>query len=193
MLSVPTTILCAVAIFAADTVAAAGDIKPNSPAKNETGNSTTSATLALSGFFHAIEKRNLSLPDDFTIEFADDGWKIVSRSSRFKVDDDPNDGDVFFVNREDGTVKQLSGSLRVLNGSGIKDDKKTIFLNVFAKTYEDASRPYRDLGLYRISVSLERRQVHVDYFLADPQMLGGGPHYKVDSASYEILERIYSQ
>ena len=52
---------------------------------------------------------------------------------------------------------------------------------------------YRDLLLYRISVSLEDDGWRVDYELKDPDLNGGGPHYLIDANSGEIVSKRYDQ
>ena len=55
----------------------------------------------------------------------------------------------------------------------------------------DAERVYRDLFLYRISISLEDDGWRVDYELKDPDLNGGGPHYLIDADSGEIVSKRY--
>jgi hypothetical protein len=57
----------------------------------------------------------------------------------------------------------------------------------------DAQRVYRDLFLYRISISLEDDGWQVDYELKDPNLNGGGPHYLIDAHSGEIISKRYDQ
>jgi hypothetical protein len=57
----------------------------------------------------------------------------------------------------------------------------------------DAERAYRDLTLYRISMVLEADGWHVDYYLKDPHLNGGGPNYIIDPMSGAILHRKYEQ
>lgn len=57
----------------------------------------------------------------------------------------------------------------------------------------DAERVYRDLSLYRASVSLEADGWHVDYELKDPHVQGGGPHYVIDPGDGAILSTQYEQ
>ena len=57
----------------------------------------------------------------------------------------------------------------------------------------DAERVYRDLFLYRISISLEDDGWRVDYELKDPALNGGGPHYLIDANSGEIVTKRYDQ
>jgi hypothetical protein len=57
----------------------------------------------------------------------------------------------------------------------------------------DAERAYRDLFLYRISISLEDDGWSVDYELKDPDLNGGGPHYLIDADSGEIVSKRYDQ
>jgi hypothetical protein len=57
----------------------------------------------------------------------------------------------------------------------------------------DAERVYRDLSIYRISVSLENDGWLVDYELKDPQLNGGGPHYVIDPKTGSIVSKRYEQ
>jgi hypothetical protein len=57
----------------------------------------------------------------------------------------------------------------------------------------DAERVYRDLSLYRASISLEPDGWHVDYELKDPSLQGGGPSYVIDPEDGEILTSQYEQ
>ena len=57
----------------------------------------------------------------------------------------------------------------------------------------DALAAYKDLGLYRIRISLEDDGWHVDYDLRDQRRKGGGPHYVVDADTGTIVSRRYEQ
>jgi len=57
----------------------------------------------------------------------------------------------------------------------------------------DAEQVYRDLFLYRISISLEDDGWRVDYEPKDPDLNGGGPHYLIDANSGEIVSKRYDQ
>jgi hypothetical protein len=59
--------------------------------------------------------------------------------------------------------------------------------------HADASKAYRDLTPYRVSVVLEADGWHVDYDLKDPKRKGGGPHYLIDATSGAILDKRYEQ
>jgi hypothetical protein len=59
--------------------------------------------------------------------------------------------------------------------------------------HTDAERVYRDLFLYRISISLEDDGWRVDYELKNPDLNGGGPHYLIDAHSGEIVSKRYDQ
>lgn len=157
--------------------------------ENEINKYLISASSALDRSFSDIEKRNLSLVDDFSIEPVNGHWKIVYGFSGCGA----NDGDVFLVDRLNGKIKQSSDVLRALKTRQVDDSKKSVLLSIFIRTYEDAFSAYRHLEGYRICVSLKGSHVYVDYFLIDPRARGGGPHYIVDSRSYNILERRYEQ
>jgi hypothetical protein len=57
----------------------------------------------------------------------------------------------------------------------------------------DAERAYRDLGGFRITLSLEPDGWHIDYELKDSNLNGGGPHYVIDSANGTILHKRYEE
>lgn len=57
----------------------------------------------------------------------------------------------------------------------------------------DAEAVYRDLSIYRISISLEDDGWIVDYELKDPALQGGGPHYVIDARTGRILSKRYEQ
>ncbi len=57
----------------------------------------------------------------------------------------------------------------------------------------DAEKAYRDLASYRISITLEDDGWHIDYYLKDPNLNGGGPHYVIDAASGDIVSKRYEQ
>lgn len=57
----------------------------------------------------------------------------------------------------------------------------------------DASKVYHDLSIYRIEVVNVTETWRVDYFLADTNMNGGGPHYIISESTGEILEKRYEQ
>jgi hypothetical protein len=57
----------------------------------------------------------------------------------------------------------------------------------------DAVAAYGDLSAYRIILALEPDGWHVDYELKNPQLLGGGPHYRIDPTNGSILWKKYEQ
>jgi hypothetical protein len=57
----------------------------------------------------------------------------------------------------------------------------------------DAEAAYGDLGVFRISISLEDDGWHIDYELKDPAQDGGGPHYVIDAQSGKIVQKRYEQ
>ncbi len=57
----------------------------------------------------------------------------------------------------------------------------------------DAEKAYRDLTPYRISLVLEADGWHIDYFLRDQSLNGGGPHYVIDPVTGVILAKRYEQ
>jgi hypothetical protein len=58
---------------------------------------------------------------------------------------------------------------------------------------DDARQAYRDLSIYDVTARLEGGEWHVDYELADPELLGGGPHYVIDAETGEVVSRRYEQ
>lgn len=57
----------------------------------------------------------------------------------------------------------------------------------------DAARVYRHVGDFRVEVVLEADGWHVDYWLRNPDMCGGGPHYIIDATTGSILYKRYDQ
>jgi hypothetical protein len=59
--------------------------------------------------------------------------------------------------------------------------------------HADAVRAYRDLSPYRILLELAEDGWRIDYELKDPKLIGGGPHYVIDSVTGAILSKRYEQ
>ncbi|MCI0461219.1 MAG: hypothetical protein L0Z62_30090 [Gemmataceae bacterium] len=57
----------------------------------------------------------------------------------------------------------------------------------------DAERVYRDLSGYRVEARLEGDGWHIEYWLKDPNVNGGGPHYVIDATTGAILSKKYYQ
>jgi len=57
----------------------------------------------------------------------------------------------------------------------------------------DAEKMYRDLGRFRIEIVLEPDGWHIEYWLKNPQVQGGGPHYVIDGTTGAILSKKYYQ
>jgi hypothetical protein len=57
----------------------------------------------------------------------------------------------------------------------------------------DAEKVYRDLDRYRIQITLEPDGWHVEYWLKNPRVQGGGPHYVIDVVTGAILWKTYYQ
>jgi hypothetical protein len=53
----------------------------------------------------------------------------------------------------------------------------------------DAELAYGDVSGYRVTVLLRNGEWCVDYDLPDPFEKGGGAHYKIDSASGQIVSK----
>lgn len=76
--------------------------------------------------------------------------------------------------------------------SAIQVDQKSISCDQALKIARtDTEIAYRDLSMYRISISLEPGGWLVDYELKDQQLQGGGPHYLIDAQTGEILSKRY--
>lgn len=57
----------------------------------------------------------------------------------------------------------------------------------------DAERMYRNLHLYRISMTLEPDGWHVDFEFKDDLAQSGGPHYVIDATKGDIVSKCYEQ
>ena len=62
-----------------------------------------------------------------------------------------------------------------------------------ATARQDAALHYRNLSAYRVSITFDGANWHVDYELRDPNSEGGGPHYLISGVDGQILERRYEQ
>jgi uncharacterized membrane protein YkoI len=81
-----------------------------------------------------------------------------------------------------------------MSNTALRDSAATISCDQALKIARtDAEHVYRDLTLYRISVSLEDNGWLVDYELKDEQLNGGGPYYVIDAHSGKILSKRYDQ
>jgi hypothetical protein len=76
----------------------------------------------------------------------------------------------------------------------LKDRSTTISCDQALKIARaDAQAVYRDLSIYRTSISLEENGWVIDYELKDLELQGGGPHYLIDGETGEILWKRYDQ
>jgi len=57
----------------------------------------------------------------------------------------------------------------------------------------DAEKVYRDLSRYRIQITVEPDGWHIEYWLKNPRVQGGGPHYIIDATTGAILSKTYYQ
>ena len=57
----------------------------------------------------------------------------------------------------------------------------------------DAEKAYRDLSRFRIQITPEPDGWHVEYWLKDNNLNGGGPHYVIDAMTGAILSKKYYQ
>lgn len=62
-----------------------------------------------------------------------------------------------------------------------------------AVAHSDAIRVYTSVHRFRIEVVLDDDGWHVDYYLRNPNLCGGGPHYVIDPATGAILKKRYDQ
>lgn len=57
----------------------------------------------------------------------------------------------------------------------------------------DAVIAYKQLTQFRVEIRLADDGWHVDYFLAERRVAGGGPHYIISADNGEILFKRYDQ
>lgn len=57
----------------------------------------------------------------------------------------------------------------------------------------NAAQAYRDLSVYKVEATLKDDEWFVDFNLADPGMVGGGPHYVISAKSGEITAFRFEQ
>ena len=57
----------------------------------------------------------------------------------------------------------------------------------------DAEPVYKDLSGFRIPITLESDGWHIEYYLKNPNLSGGGPHYVIDASNGTILSKKYYQ
>jgi hypothetical protein len=58
---------------------------------------------------------------------------------------------------------------------------------------QDAEKAYGDLSPFQVSAVLAADSWHVDYELKNPNVVGGGPHYRIDPTNGTILWKTYEQ
>lgn len=58
---------------------------------------------------------------------------------------------------------------------------------------DDAIPVYGDLDGLTLEVSLADDGWHVDYWVREPRVAGGGPHYIIDAQTGAILSKKYNQ
>jgi hypothetical protein len=58
---------------------------------------------------------------------------------------------------------------------------------------KDAQSAYSDLSVYTVKAKLKVGCWYVDYYLSDPSINGGGPHYIICGKSGNIMTRRYEQ
>lgn len=59
--------------------------------------------------------------------------------------------------------------------------------------HDNASKFYRDLSIYKIEAVYQDGKWQIDYLLADPGMVGGGPHYTISAQTGEIESYRFEQ
>lgn len=87
------------------------------------------------------------------------------------------------------------GLLLVVSCSG-DDDEGTSMINeeeALRIAHENASQVYRDLSIYKVTAVLKDGLWYVDYTIADPDTLGGGPHYVISEETGEIVSFRFAQ
>ncbi len=83
-----------------------------------------------------------------------------------------------------------------MTGTDVAEDRHTQRIPPYEAlkvAQTDAEKAYRNLDAYRIVITLERGQWHIDYELKDTTARGGGPHYVVDAMSGKMLSKRYEQ
>jgi hypothetical protein len=56
-----------------------------------------------------------------------------------------------------------------------------------------ASAVYKDLSVYEVKVTLLESSWYIDYWLKDPGMVGGGPHFVLSAKTGEVLSSRFEQ
>jgi hypothetical protein len=80
-----------------------------------------------------------------------------------------------------------------------RDDRATPTLKPLTKeeileiAAKDALKAYRDISIYKVTALESMGVWNVDYELKNPNLNGGGPHYRIHYLSGEILEKRYEQ
>ena len=67
------------------------------------------------------------------------------------------------------------------------------FVSALEIAHTDALKAYRDLSGLRAEVKLESDGWHVDYYLKEPLIAGGGPHYIIDAETGAFIFKRYDQ
>ncbi len=57
----------------------------------------------------------------------------------------------------------------------------------------DAKSVYPDVDRFRIVIVLEKTGWHIDFYIKEKLMAGGGPHYIIDADEGSILYKKYCQ
>ncbi|HYV38207.1 MAG TPA: hypothetical protein VE988_21155 [Gemmataceae bacterium] len=57
----------------------------------------------------------------------------------------------------------------------------------------DAERAYDDMARFRIQIALEKDGWHIDYYLKNPNVNGGGPQYLINAMTGDIISKKYYQ
>lgn len=157
-------------------------------------NNATSSSVSMLDVFSMglskLEGMGLSIPDQFRIEYFDSQWKIKFCSKSCGS----ADGDEFLLDKSESELS-LIGEISLLH-RGIYDRKKyDALIEIFSNAHKDAVSAYGENleSAYYVRISLKDDFLYVDYELKNPKARGGGPHYKIDFVSFEVLERRYDQ
>jgi len=157
---------------------------------NNATSSSVSMLDVLSMGLSKLEGMGLSIPDQFRIEYFDSQWKIKFCSN----DCESTVGDEFLLDEAKGELS-LNGEVNLLH-RGIYDRKKyDALIKIFTNTHKDAVSAYGENleSAYYARINLKDGFLYVDYELKNPKARGGGPHYKIDFVSFEVLEKRYDQ
>ncbi len=167
-----------------------GEYRGDNAVLNNNESSRLSMHAVLIASLQELKKRRLSIPKSISLESDGDNWKVVFYSENCS----DFAGDSLFINKENESVRWRDSDLSILLQGDFDKSIYEAFDKSFSKTYSDALSAYKNLeSEYRICIKLDGNELYIDYDLSNPRARGGGPHYKVDFVSGEILESRYYQ